>query len=417
MADSPLFREDVSEHRKTRLYGEVVLAQPLSTRLMVGALFAIIVIAGIWVTLGTYARVETVPGILSTDIPSTKVVASLPGIITELHVTEGQLVKKGDKLALVNLDRRSSTGENVVSRGLYALAIRRRLAQDQFGLSSRRTNAQRASLETIVGSAEQQAVSLREQIALQEQVVASNQNIFEQIAKVVEQGFVSKVEYERRRQTLIGSQQSLASLRQQLSGRIAEADHARAQIVGLSVESDQSVSEISSNLQTLEQLKVQLEGEQGYVVTAPIAGRVTALQTALGKTANPNLPLMVIIPESSQLKAELYAPTRAIGFVHTGQEIRILYDAFPYTRFGSFGGKVEWVSRIAIDPRESEVPIKLEEPVYRITVKLDRQLLLAYGRDVRMQPGMTLQANIVLERQSFLAWLLQPLNAVLKRTS
>ena len=34
-----------------------------------------------------------------------------------------------------------------------------------------------------------------------------------------------------------------------------------------------------------------------------------------------------------------------------------------------------------------------------------------------LQPGMTLKANIVLERQSFLAWLLQPLNAVLKRTA
>jgi membrane fusion protein len=412
-----LFRGEVTEHRKSRLHGEVVLSQPLSTRVMVGALFAIIAIAGTWVSLGTYSRIETVPGILITDIPSAKVVATQPGVVTELRAAEGQLVKAGDRLAVINLDRRAAAGETVASRGLDALEARRRLTQSQVGLSSRRTAAETGRLATVIAAAEDQAVSLREQIALQEQVVASNQNLYDQIAKVVERGFVSKVEFERRRQTLINSQQQLAGLRQQLSARMADAAQARAQIASLSVESAQGVSEIQSNLQAMAQQQAQLEGEQGYIVTAPISGRVTALQTATGRTANPSVPLMVIVPDKSQLKAELYAPTRAIGFVKPGQETRILYDAFPYQRFGSFGGKVQSVSRIVIDPRESEVPLKLEEAVYRVTVALDGQAVAAYGDKVPLQPGMTLQANIVLERQSFLSWLLQPLNAVLKRTA
>ena len=412
-----LFRGEVTEHRKSRLHGEVVLSQPLSTRVMVGALFAVIALAGTWVSLGTYARIETVPGILITNIPSAKVVATQPGVVTELRATEGQLVKAGDRLAVINLDRRAAAGETVASRGLDALEARRRLTQSQVGLSSRRTAAETGRLATAITAAEDQAASLREQIALQEQVVASNQNLYDQIAKVVERGFVSKVEFERRRQTLINSQQQLAGLRQQLSARMADAAQARAQIASLSAESAQGVSEIQSNLQAMAQQQAQLEGEQGYIVTAPISGRVTALQTAIGRTANPSVPLMVIVPDKSQLKAELYAPTRAIGFVKPGQETRILYDAFPYQRFGSFGGRVQSVSRIAIDPRESEVPLKLEEAVYRVTVALDGQAVSAYGDKVLLQPGMTLQANIVLERQSFLSWLLQPLNAVLKRTA
>jgi membrane fusion protein len=269
----------------------------------------------------------------------------------------------------------------------------------------------------MIAAAEEQAVSLREQISLQEQVVASNQNMFDQIAKVVERGFVSKVEFERRRQSLINSQQQLAGLRQQLSARLATATEARAQMASLAVESAQGVSEIQSNLQAMMQQQAQLEGEQGYIVTAPISGRITALQTAKGRTANSNLPLMVIVPDKSRLKVELYAPTRAIGFVKPGQETRILFDAFPYQRFGSFGGKVLSVSRIVIDPRENEVPLQLEEPVYRVIVALDKQTVTAFGENISLQPGMTLQANIVLERQSFLSWLLQPLNAVLNRTA
>lgn len=412
-----LFRGEVTEHRKSRLHGEVVLSQPLSTRVMVGALFVIILIAGTWVSLGTYARIETVPGILITDIPSAKVVATQSGVVTELHAAEGQLVKAGDRLAVINLDRRAAAGETVASRGLDALEARRQITQSQVMLSARRASADLERLNTAIAAAEHQAVSLREQIALQGQVVASNQNMFDQIAKVVERGFVSKVEFERRRQILINSQQQLAALSQQLSARVADAAQARSQITGLAVESAQGVSEIQSNLQAMRQQRAQLEGEQGYIVTAPISGRVTALQTATGRTANPSMPLMVIVPDKSQLKAELYAPTRAIGFVKSGQETRILFDAFPYQRFGSFGGKVQSVSRIVIDPRESEVPLKLEEAVYRVTVALDKQAIAAYGEKVSLQPGMTLRANIVLERQSFLSWMLQPLNAVLKRTA
>jgi len=411
-----LFRGQVTEYRKLRLHGEVVLSQPLSIRILVGALFAIIAIIGTWVSLGTYARIETVPGILITNIPSAKVVATQSGVVTELRAVEGQLVNAGERLAVINLDRRAAAGDTVASRGLDALEARRQITLSQMGLSARRASAEHERLATAIVAAEQQAASLREQISLQDQVVASNQNMFDQIAEVVERGFVSKVEFERRRQTLINSQQQLAGLRQQLSARLADAAQARAQTTSLAIESAQGFSEIQSNIQVMAQQQAQLEGEQGYIITAPISGRITALQTAKGRTVNPNLPLMVIVPERSNLKAELYAPTRAIGFVKPGQEARILYDAFPYQRFGSFSAKVQSVSRTVIDPRESEAPLKLEQAVYRVTVSLDDQAVTAYGEKIELQPGMTLQANIVLERQSFLSWLLRPLNAVLKRT-
>lgn len=412
-----LFREEVSEYRRTRLHGEVVLTQPLSTRIMVVALFTIIAMAVTWVSLGTYARIETVPGILVTDIPSAKIMATMPGIVIELSAQEGQLVKQGDRLAVINLDRRVRSGQVVAGRSLDALEVRRQLTSQQIGWGEKRASAERERLKSVIESAKLQSISLLEQIALQEQVVASNQQLFDQISKVVERGFVSKVDYERRRQTLLSSQQQLAGLRQQLSARMAEVDQGRAQITSIGAQTAQGAVEIESSLQGLAQQKAQLEGEQGYVITAPISGRITALQTAAGRTAIPNVPLMVIVPDGSTLRVELYAPTRAIGFVKKGQETRILFDAFPYQRFGSFGGKVDNVSRTVIDPRETEVPLKLEEAVYRIAVTLDKQDVIAYGDKIGLQPGMTLQANVVLERQSFLSWLLQPLNAVLKRSA
>ena len=412
-----LFRSEAIEHQSDRLHGEVVLSQPLSTRLFAGALFGIVAIAAVWVNVGTYARIETVPGMLVTSVPSAKVVATQPGVVRELAVVEGQLVRKGERLLVVHSDREAEGGGDVAGRSLGALAERQELTEAQVAMANGVAAAERARLTSQIASAEQQALELKDQIALQEELVASNAKMFEQVTAVVERGFVSKVELERRRQTLLSSQQALASLRQRLTATQGEARQARDQLASVAINAEQGISRIRENLQALSAEQARLEGEQSYVITAPIDGRVTALATGVGRAVNASRPVMVIVPQDAELVAELYAPTRAVGFVEPGKETRLLYDAFPYQRFGSFGGKVDTIARIAVDPRETEIPFPFEEPVYRIKVKLDRQAIDAFGEQNPLQAGMTLKANIVLERQTFLAWLLQPLNAVLNRTA
>jgi membrane fusion protein len=126
--------------------------------------------------------------------------------------------------------------------------------------------------------------------------------------------------------------------------------------------------------------------------------------------------MMVIVPDGIPLRANLYVPSRAIGFVRKGQEIRLLYDAFPYERFGSYVAHVEAISRLAVAGPETDAPFKIDEPVYRVTATLDRQQINAYGEPITLQAGMTLAGNLVLERQSFLDWVLDPVRAVSKRS-
>ena len=417
MSETQLFREEVFEARKQRLYGEVVLTQPLSTKIMVATLFAVIVIACVWVTQGSYSRIETVPGILVTDQPTAKVYAPEPGLVTVLAIKEGAIVRKGDRIAVIKLDRQGESGRDVLGQSAMSIDDRLRLGEQQIGIAGQRMNLERQRLQSAISAADQQVASLDQQIELQAQVVASNRQIFEQIAKVVDRGFVSKVEFERRRQTMIASEQQFESLKQQRLSKQSEKAQSASQIAILPVEAARNNGEIRLQQSTLSQQRVQIEGERSYVITAPISGRVTAIQTAAGRMATGQSPLMVIIPEGSNLRVELYAPTKAIGFVKEGQQARILFDAFPYQRFGSFGGKIASVSKTVFDPRETDVSIKLEQAVYKITVDLDRQHVTGYGDKIALQPGMTLNANIVLERQSFLDWILAPLNAVRKRAA
>ena len=111
-------------------------------------------------------------------------------------------------------------------------------------------------------------------------------------------------------------------------------------------------------------------------------------------------------------------PARAIGFVAPGQTVRLLYDAFPFQRFGSYSGTVDSVATTMLGPAEMPAPVAgIKDPAYRVKVKLARQTVEAYGHEVPLQPDMTLRADIILERRSFIEWLLEPLLSVRHRLS
>jgi membrane fusion protein len=92
--------------------------------------------------------------------------------------------------------------------------------------------------------------------------------------------------------------------------------------------------------------------------------------------------------------------------------VRLMIDAFPYQRFGAYGGTVDVVSQAVLAPNEVFGHVPVKEPSYRVTVRLDRQTIDAFGRQVPLQPDMTVQADIVLEERSLVAWLLEPILSV-----
>jgi membrane fusion protein len=95
--------------------------------------------------------------------------------------------------------------------------------------------------------------------------------------------------------------------------------------------------------------------------------------------------------------------------VRAGQAVRILYDAFPYQRFGAYGGRIEHVTRTMLSPADIAGPVSLREPAYRVSVRLDRQDVTAYGERIPLQADMLLKADIILDRRPLLSWLLDPI--------
>ena len=112
--------------------------------------------------------------------------------------------------------------------------------------------------------------------------------------------------------------------------------------------------------------------------------------------------LMKIVP-LDQLKAKVEIDSRRIGFVAVGKKVDISVDSFPASDFGVIKGEIESISSDALVPE----PRLNKGYRYPSKIKLFSQTLnLRNGKQLPLQSGMSITANIKLRKVSYLQMLL-----------
>jgi multidrug efflux pump subunit AcrA (membrane-fusion protein) len=97
-----------------------------------------------------------------------------------------------------------------------------------------------------------------------------------------------------------------------------------------------------------------------------------------------------------RLQADLQIPQMGAGRVAAQQGVKLLYDAFPYQRFGVRNGTVRWVSPAGVD-------------TFRALVDVEDESVHVDGRDSRLVPGMGGRADVVVGRRSLISYAFEPL--------
>lgn len=407
-----MFRAEAVNHNSDRLSGDVVIAVPLSWQWIGFVLFGGIIAGVIFLSLARYARVETASGTVVPDAGVSVVMPMRSGVISSLYVRDGQEVKAGTELAAIRAE------EDSASRLSPGAQIQAAIVQQDASLSLQSKAVIAASQAQMSQLAEQAAglsgeiAQLEAQIDLQRVLVNSARNDLERVKGIAERGFVSGRDLQNREELLLSRQQGLAQLGQTLAARRASLAETGRSTTQVAAQARVQTANLAATRAGVAQQAANAAGARSYVLRAAVSGRVTALTARVGQTANPQLPLMTIVPAGSVLRAELLVPTAAIGFVKPGQEVRLAIDAFPYQRFGAITGKVvtKATSVVSIQTNGSTTIA-----AYPVTVSLDQTRVKAFGRNEALLPGMTLNARIITEKQSLLKWLFEPLYAVKKR--
>lgn len=411
-----LFRPEAASSNRQRLLGEVIIAEPLSLTLLTAFLACAVTAIAILASLGSYARKVTVTGFLSPDKGIVRVHAPRPGIVGEILVEEGEHVDMGTPLLTLVGETRAGSGIDVdeealrnIDQQLAGVDAKRQLAVLLVSAETKRLEAERDGLEA-------EARAIGAQLDVQRELVDQLAGKFERMRPAAERGFISGEEYLSREERLLIARQGLAGLVQKEIANEGQLRNATLALESLPLELEQRQTELQSIRAELRQRKAELEARRSIIITAPVGGTVTALRAITGESADTMLPLLTVLPDSGRLEAQLFVPTRAVGFVKKGQAVHLLYDAFDYRRYGVQSGSVLAISSSVFSPTETRLGTRIAEPTYRVTVMIDSQSVRADGQDFPLQAGMSLRADIVLEKRSLIDWLLDPLLSLRGRT-
>jgi membrane fusion protein len=402
-------REAVAFQQQHRQWGEVVLLQPVPVTIMAWFVTVAVLLILIFLSIAQYARKETVLGYLTPTTGTAKIYAPRQGAIRAVHVQEGQKVQEGQPLLTIATDQIAADGKDVDAAILDTLAHQRDLLVQQIAAQEDRTTSERNRLVALIRGLEAESTHLETQISIQEERIRISEDLLRAAAQLNARRNMSESEYRERQESNLQHKQALSVLGQQLAehrNRLTETRYALEQLPTVMAE---RIQELRNDLAETEQRIAEINGRRAYVLRAPNAGRVATLQATAGRTADPKHLQLEIVPADSVLEAELFVPTRAIGFVRPEQEVRILYDAFPYQSFGTYHGRIVRVSQTILKGTDLSAPVTLSEPAYKVTVALDRPDIDAYGQKIPLQADMLLRADIILGRRTLLSWLIDPL--------
>jgi len=415
MKHEPLFRQEVIEYRRRRLLGDVIVVQPLGQSILTAALTVSCFVGLAFLAAGTYSKTETVPGYLAPAGGIVQVYANRGGIVAGVSVHEDDVVTSGTPLVVLSLE---TAGTDGAVGEKFEIQTRARMAETDRQIDSAGTRFadDTQKLKARIRSIRSELASMDLRLSSEAEMLKLQQEDVRRYGELQRTGDGTYLELSRRRQLALTQESAIEAQQQQRQQRRSDLNDMEAELVALPTEYADKISKLRSLRSELQQSLAQLEINSAYQITAPVTGRIAALQATVGQNVGAQTPLAAIIPEASSLEATLLVPPRALGLIQVGQDVRVRIDAFPYQRFGALNGRVMQISKASYKPGELLAPVQYAQTVYRVIVELDRTHIAAYGEERPLTPGMTLTADVVTDRRHFIDWMLDPLRAIHNRT-
>jgi membrane fusion protein len=413
MSSTPLFRSAALSTREIKWLGEIVLVRPLSFIMLTTTAMTMALLIACFMMVGSYTKRTTVSGQLVPDVGVLKVYAPQPGIVVAKHVREGQWFKKGSILYVMSSERQSSTQDGIQASISRQVALREQSLRDDLNHTRRLQQTEENALRKKIDGLQAEQANLVHQLAGQRMRIELADAAVNRASQLLAQGYISIEMWQQKRADLLDQRNRLQGLERDQIGVERELQAQRSELTSLPLRQLSQLAQIERLITSTGQEWSESEGKRRIALLAPESGVATAVMAEIGQTVDGGKPVISIVPDGAVLQAHLFAPSRAIGFIHPGDHVLLRYQAYPYQKFGHAQGTVASVSRTALFPSDLSGTLAQAsgsgEPFYRITIALARQTVTAYGKPLALQAGMSVDADILHEKRKLYEWVLEPL--------
>jgi len=379
------------------------------------------------------------PGMVSVDTKRKTVQHLTGGIIKQVLVREGELVKEGQ--VLVRLDEAATRAayESIRQRYLGLRATQGRLLAEQAGQS-------KVTFHPDLKAAESDPL-IRHQMLTQEQLFTARRSALQADIQALQETLQGQRALIQSYTSMLGGRkQQIALVTEELTNTRSLVKEGYAprnrqlELERMLTESNMGLSELQGNLerahrsiaevqqriiQRQQEYRKEVETQLGEVtreveadevrfqaargdldrieIRSPATGQVVSLAyQTVGGVIPPGQKLMDIVPEGQPLLLETQVPPHVIDRVHAGLPVDIRFSTFPNAPQLVVEGKVESISHdVIIDPQG-------QRQYYLARVALTPEGKQRLGRNV-LQPGMPVELVLKTGERTLLAYILHPL--------
>lgn len=142
-------------------------------------------------------------------------------------------------------------------------------------------------------------------------------------------------------------------------------------------------------------------------VRSPVYGIVKQIKTTtIGGVVQPGSDLLEIVPLDDTLLIEAKIRPSDIGFIHPGQKAIVKITAYDFSIYGGLEGVVEHISADTIIDEKTD---KKEESYYIVKVRTEKNYLGTEKKPLPIIPGMQATVDILTGQKSVLQYLLKPI--------
>lgn len=345
-------------------------------------------------------------------VPSRGVIRIIPkrdGIIQRIHFKVGNSVVKGDSLFTVNTDKQLPEGTTATKSAIQ------KIEQTKTAITKQQSNAKEEAafktkrLQSQIQSLEERVFRVGEQIDTQIKAVELEKNLLKNYKNLFNQEAASSLELNRQEKQHLIAIRTLQVLSDEKENFQAEKRDKELQIDSIKIATQKELSLLEEKLSFTEQsLNKEISNEK-FIIQAPVSGQIASIIANHGQSINNQQALATLLPEGTRLEVKLYISPKAIGFIKSGQKVKLRYESFPYQKFGSHEGKITDISSSVVLAKDLDFPIIQQKSAFVATVEIEKDFFIYDGQIISLQPGMISSTDIILENRKIWEWILEPL--------
>ncbi|MDP9650920.1 HlyD family secretion protein [Paraburkholderia caledonica] len=412
---SELFRKETHEMQATPMHGDLMDPGGLGTWWWVTVSTALVFTLVVYLIVGTYTKRVTVSGVLLPRQGFVRIMPPIDGVVTQSFVQQGMAIHRGSTLFVIT-DERRLAGDTERAGAAVRTQLQARLDEEKLerGKALDLEYQTEASTRARLVQLGNEARALDREVHLSRDHLGTEKTNFERYRKLAAMHFLSDVGLSEKENAVTDLGARLADTQRARASLDADIEAANAELKQLPLRTAMQIATIDGQISALQQQIIENGERDQIAVTAPDDGTVASVLVQSGQSVR-NQALATLVPAGARLHAELFVPSRWIGFVTPGQPVRLRYEAYPYQKFGQYDGTVVSVSSSQIDPTDIPPGIPRADAgqgVYKIIVDLGSQNVVAYGANRPLVSGMVVEASIMQDSRRLIEWIFEPLISV-----